>query len=340
MQKNRPDFKNLLAVLRKESPERPTLFEFFHNMKLYEEVLGISGLINKSEFDRKVATIKAFEKLGYDYATLRISNFAFDVKVVESKQSISLNDYGTIEDRKTFDEYKWPEPKEGKYKELDRVAEHLPEGMKIVICGPGGVLENVIMLIGFEKLCYMKADDPELVYDIFEQVGSRLAEFYKYAAKHEAVGALISNDDWGYKTQTMLSTKDMRKYVFPFHKQIVENIHAAGKPAILHSCGCLEKVMGDVVNDMKYDGKHSYEDNIQSVEDAYEQYGKDIAILGGLDLDFMCRSTPDEIYKRSKDMFARVDGRGAYALGTGNSVPEYVPNGNFYAMIKAAMDLR
>ena len=336
---NKPDFKNILSVLRRECPERPTLFEFFHNYKLYEEVLNTTNLMNKTIFERKLATIQAFEKLGYDYATLRISNFAFDVKEVETKQSISLNDYGTIEDKQTFDKYIWPKPEDGDYKELDLLAKHLPKGMKIILCGPGGVLENVIMLTGFENLCYMKAEQPELVYDIFEQVGTRLAEFYRYAAKHESVGALISNDDWGYKSQTMLSTRDMRKYVFPWHKQIVENIHNAGKPAILHSCGCLDKVMGDIINDMKYDGKHSYEDNIQPVEEAYEQYGKEIAILGGIDVDFICRHTPDEIYKRSKLMLERVNNRGSYALGTGNSVPEYIPNNNFYAMIKAANDM-
>ena len=30
----------------------------------------------------------------------------------------------------------------------------------------------------------------------------------------------------------------------------------------------------------------------------------------------------------------------AYALGAGNSVPEYVPDENYFAMIRAALDLR
>ncbi len=36
-QNNRlPNFNNLLAVLRREVPERPTLFEFFLNERLYQ----------------------------------------------------------------------------------------------------------------------------------------------------------------------------------------------------------------------------------------------------------------------------------------------------------------
>ncbi len=136
----------------------------------------------------------------------------------------------------------------------------------------------------------------------------------------------------------MLSPDDLRRYVFPWHKKIVEIIHAAEKPAILHSCGNLVLVMDDIIDDLKYDGKHSYQDNIIPVEDAYEKFGSRIAILGGIDLDFVCRAKPEEIKRRSKDMLKRTEERGGYALGTGNSVPDYVPDENYFAMISAALE--
>jgi uroporphyrinogen decarboxylase len=146
---------------------------------------------------------------------------------------------------------------------------------------------------------------------------------------------MISNDDWGFNTQTMLSPADMRKYVFPWHKKIVKTIHSAGIPAILHSCGNLEAVMDDVISDMCFDGKHSYEDTIMPVETAYEKYKGGIAVLGGIDVDFLCRGKPEEIYKRSRQMLERATA-GAYALGSGNSIPYYVPDESYFAMIGAA----
>jgi uroporphyrinogen decarboxylase len=80
----------------------------------------------------------------------------------------------------------------------------------------------------------------------------------------------------------------MRRLVIPWHREIAKAIHLAGKPAILHSCGQLEHVMDDIIDDIKYDGKHSYEDKILPVEQAYEKWGNRIAILGGIDLDFVC----------------------------------------------------
>lgn len=151
---------------------------------------------------------------------------------------------------------------------------------------------------------------------------------------------MISNDDWGFKTGTMLSPAQMRQYVIPWHKRIVEVIHTACKPSILHSCGKLDEVMDDVIDDIGYDAKHSFEDAILPVEEAYERWGDRIAILGGIDVDFMCRSRPEQIRERCEAMLGRTEKRGGYALGTGNSVPEYVPWENYIAMIDCVRERR
>jgi len=212
--------------------------------------------------------------------------------------------------------------------------------MRLTVRGPGGVLENAIGLVGFQNLCIMIYDDPLLVSDLFEAIGSRFVEYYRIAARYDVVCACTSNDDWGFKSQTMLSPADMRRYVFPWHKRIVEVIHAAGKPVLLHSCGFFDEIIEDVIEDMKYDARHSYEDTICPVEDAYERFQGRIAILGGIDVDFVIRHTPEEVYARSAAMLERAATRGGYALGTGNSVPDYVPDDHYFAMIRAAHDGR
>ena len=128
----------------------------------------------------------------------------------------------------------------------------------------------------------------------------------------------------------------MRRFVVPWHRKIAEVVHAAGRPTVMHSCGCLDAVMDDIVNVIRHDGKHSYEDAIRPVEQAYEQMVGRIAVIGGLDVDFVCRSQPAEVFERAQAMLERVAGRGGYALGTGNSVPEYVPQENYFAMLAAA----
>lgn len=338
--KRKPEFSNLLKVLNNEKPDRPTLFEFFLNEGLEKELTRNIIYDEKDPYFYIKRRIDTFRITGYDYATIHGSDFRFPTNRHERKQgqaSVSLNSGTIIYDRESFEKYQWPDPEVFDYSRLETLAEYLPAGMKFIIAGADGVLENVANLVGYENLCYMVIDEPELVQDIFNAVGSRFVKYYEMCARYESVGAVISNDDWGFNSQTMLSISDMRKYVIPWHKRIVQAVHNIGKPIILHSCGKLDLVMDDIIEEIKYDAKHSYEDKIRPVEEAYEKYGRRITTLGGLDVDFICRSTPEQIFERACLMLDKAKFMGGYALGSGNTIPYYVPNENYYAMIAAAV---
>lgn len=328
------DFRQLEKVLRKETPDRPVLFEFYLNERLYKKAAGDKYSV-RSHLDTINSMIAAFDYYGYDYATVRGSEFWFHANDEQPQKAASttLNVEAIIYDRASFDAYEFMDAAKCDYSALDRCG--LRPGQKLIIMGPGGVLENVIRIVGFDNLCMMIYDDEQLVYDIFEQVGSGLAEYCRQSCSHKNVGACFSNDDWGFKTQTMLSPKDMRRFVFPWHKKIVEAIHNAGKYAILHSCGNYSMILDDLYA-LRYDGRHSYEDNIERVEDAYERFRGKLAVLGGIDVDFLIRSDEREIIKRSRAMIDKGMKSGGYALGSGNSIPEYIPDEKYLAMISAA----
>ncbi|MDD2361513.1 MAG: uroporphyrinogen decarboxylase family protein [Oscillospiraceae bacterium] len=332
-----PEFQNLLKVLRCEVPKRPTLFEFFMNIPLYEKLAGRKEHYN-SYLDIMKLIIDAYRNAGYDYATVYASDFKFSINNKEHKSTLSLNEGMVITDRASFDAYDWPDPESFDYSRLEKIEDYLGDNMKLMIMGPDGVLENVTKLVGYDNLCYMLFDDPELVQEIFDSVGSRLVKYYEIAAQYNSVGVLISNDDWGFNSQTLLSVDDLRKYVFPWHKRIVEVIHKASKPAVLHSCGYMNDVMEDIITYMGFDGKHSYEDNILSVEESYKRWGGRIAILGGIDVNFLITSSEEEITKRCRNMIDTSMEDGGYALGSGNSIPDYIPYEKFMAMIKSALD--
>ncbi|MBN8526736.1 MAG: hypothetical protein J0M02_15490 [Planctomycetes bacterium] len=328
-----PDFhRNLGAILRGEAPARAALFEFYHNGGLYRDIAG-----QRAGEPDYVRDVRAFAALGYDHANLFPQNgFGFPAGEHHRGQSISLNEGAVITDRASCEAYVWPRIDALDWSYLDSAAAALAPGQVLMASGPCGVLENVIRLVGFERLCELVADDPDLVQAVFDGVGSGLLAYYRRVIDHPAVGLLMSNDDWGFKTQTMLSPRQMRRYVFPWHERIVACAHAAGKPAVLHSCGNLAAVMDDIIDGMGYDGKHSYEDGITRVEEAWDRWGSRIAILGGLDVDYLCRTPAEAVRARSAAMLAHTGGRG-WAAGTGNSVPDWVPRAAFFAAIEPAL---
>ena len=335
MNRREPNFENMLKALRNEVPERPVLFELYMNMKLHELVNGCkpSGEDAASILRFKV---DAFRRLGYDYATDYGSDFAFKWGDHAVGETISLNDGCVITDEESFEAYQWRDANAADYSRLEKISAHLPDGMKINVMQPGGVLENVLYLVGYDNLCYMLYDEPELVQRLFDEVGARLVDYCKNVVQYDSVGVVTVNDDWGFNTQPMLAPEQMKEYVFPWTKKIIDAAHAAGKPVILHSCGNLKMIFDDILA-LGIDAKHSFEDNIQPVEEAYEAWHDRIPLLGGMDMDFMCRSSVEDVKKRVAAMMERTQARGGWAVGTGNSVPEFIPVSRYLAMVETAL---
>ena len=75
------------------------------------------------------------------------------------------------------------------------------------------------------------------------------------------------------------------------------------------------------------------------VEDAFRQFGSHTAILGGYDLNKLCHDTPAQVYAYCRKLID-MGRQGGYALGSGNSIPDYVPLENYLSMLKAARDAR
>jgi uroporphyrinogen decarboxylase len=284
--------------------------------------------------------VDGFTGLGYDYAIISGGQLkALDFPKGETKTlaSKSLNEGYVITCRQDFERYSWPDPDSSDYTPLNKIRNHLSNDLKIIISGNGGIFENVVEIVGYENLCYRLYEQPDLVRDIVDFVGSRMLRYYENIILKDAVGAIILNDDWGFKHQTLINPKQLRKYIFPWHRQIVEMAHQANKPAILHSCGNLADVMDDVINNLKFDGKHSFEDLIIPVEEAYELWGSRIAIMGGIDMDYLCRKDPLSIRQRVRDLITLSREKGGLALGSGNSIPDFIPVDNYCAMLETIL---
>jgi len=315
-----PDFGRLLKVLWREGkPDWVPFYELFANVPVMEEVLG-------RPVPDTVSAVAFYHQLGYDYVPAAPE---FPLKMgdlVDTRLGYP------IRDRASFNEYPWPSPSDIGVREITAVAAALPSGMRIV-GQTWGIFESAESLFGYRGLCEALYDDRPLVRDVFERLGALYQVVYTALARHPAVGAVVISDDLGFKGQTLVSPADLRELVLPWHKRLARIIHDNGKPCILHSCGNLEAIMDDLIDDVGIDAKHSYEDTILPVAEAYRRYGGRIAILGGFDVDRLVRSSLSEIRQGVDALLDDLGARGGYALGSGNSIPEFIPLDHYLTMM-------
>ena len=210
------------------------------------------------------------------------------------------------------------------------------EAASRIICRDG-ISDVCASDLGYETLCYALHDQPDLV----QAIADKLIEIYSVCLErslaYERVKAVWSSDDMGFKTGLLISPADTRRYILPGHKRLAAMAHRADCPYLLHACGRIDDIIDDLVDDVGIDGKHSFEDTIEDVRQVIHTYGRRLSLLGGIDVDFLCRSEPEAIRRRVRHTLDLCLPSGGYCLGTGNSLADYIPLDPYLATVAERM---
>lgn len=244
---------------------------------------------------------------------------------------------GPIKNWEDFEKYPWPEIGDDNFYIHRYICEHLPEGLGFITCHAGGVYEHASRLLGYENLCYLLYDDPELLKAVADKLGELILRYNQYLLKLEGLAAIFQGEDFGYNTQTLIPPDAIRKYFLPWHKLYAERIHENGKPYYLHSCGDISSIMEDLIKGVKIDGKHSFQDNVLPIAKAKKLYGDRICLLGGIDVDKLASYRPDALRQYVRKVIDQCAPGGRFAVGAGNSIPSYIPVESYLTMLDEAL---
>ncbi len=209
--------------------------------------------------------------------------------------------------------------------------------MGFITCHAGGVYEHLSRLMSYEVLCLNLIDNPPLIKAVTDKIGGLIYEYYKNLLTIDKLSAILQGDDFGFNTGLLVSPKDIRKYFLPWHKKFAELCHKNGRPYYIHSCGQVKDIMNDFIDDVKVDGKHSFQDNVLSITQSKKLWGDKICLLGGVDVDKLARLEPTDLRKYIRQMINECAPGGRFAIGAGNSVTSYIPVENYLTMIDEAL---
>jgi len=341
-----PNYENILNAAYNKTPRRISIYEHSISIEIMEQVLnnnfkqlynGNTSDIN--EFFKHYCTF--FKKMTYD----TISFETIFSEIMPGNGALYGHESGCI---KTYDDYKkYPFDSlpqlyfEKNKKYFDIISKHIPTGMSLIGGIGNGIFECIQDIVGYMNLCYMKVDDPELYSMIFEKMGNVLYKTWEMFLPlyKDDFCIMRFGDDLGYKSNTMLPPDDVIKHIFPQYKKIIKLIHSYNKPFLLHSCGNLFEVMDELLK-TGINAKHSNEDIIAPMSVWYNKYGSKIGNFGGIDADILCRTDKEQLKIYVKEVYELATNANGVALGSGNSIPEYIPVENYLLMIETINQLR
>jgi len=287
--------------------------------------------------------IEFWRRLGYDCVRFETGFsfgfeelFAPDTAGTGNRRAWADEHGGVIRSWEDFERYRWPGVEDADFFVHHYLDDHLPEGMGLLTCHGGGVFEHVSRLFSLEGLCLALCEAPDLVEAVTNRMGETLLAYYERLAELKNLTAFFQGDDMGFRTQTLVAPDDLRRYFLPWHRRLAEFAHKRGVPYFLHSCGNIEAVMEDLIEDVRIDAKHSFEDAIMPAQVFQKKYGNRIGVLGGVDINILSQGTPEEVRARTRELVDTCGAGGRFAIGSGNSIPSYVPVDNYLAMVDEA----
>ena len=194
------------------------------------------------------------------------------------------------------------------------------------------------MLMGLERFCLALVENPELVAEIFQRVGSIQCEVLRKIVKMDKVIAIWYGDDLGYTESLIVSPSVYRKYLFPWVEELSSIAHKAGMPFMTHSDGKLWEVIPDLIS-LGLNALHPIEPKAMDINEVKAKYGHKLALIGNIDLGYtLTRGTPAEVKAEVRQRIKDLAPGGGYAVGASPGITRYVPLENFNALREAAFE--
>ncbi|MGI6315790.1 MAG: uroporphyrinogen decarboxylase family protein [Christensenellales bacterium] len=341
-----PDYRNVVDAACNRASKRLPLYEHIISTQVLEEILGqpFSYLASGDEADkaeyfrRYVGFLKDH---GYDIVPFECCVCG----ILPGGGALGAHKEGVIKTREDFEKYPWNELESAFFQlytpYFAALGKMMPAGMKAVGGVGNGVFECVQDLTGYIDLCYIRSDDPELYHDLFSTMGNVIASIWKRFLTEwgDVYCVMRFGDDLGFATSTLLPPGDIQEYIIPQYKKVIEAVHQANKPFLLHSCGNIFNVMNDLIA-AGIDAKHSNEDKIATFPVWVENYGDRIGNFGGIDMNCLCELDKQQMREYIADIIKRCGGHGGFAFGTGNSIADYIPAESYLNMIEIVREIR
>lgn len=340
----KPDFRRFVNAARNRKNKILSIYEHNVSYGVIGKLTGtdLDGLMKRSAWDEAFAIYcKFFRDTGYDVVT-----FEQCITMATPPGGALCGGKGPVQSRADLLKFPWKQVEQNWYEmaapQYEALHKNMPENMLAVGGVGNGVFEISEELTGLEYLPFLAVDEPDTYADLYRRIGDLSFNIWERFLREfgDIYCVCRFGDDLGFRNSLLTMPDTVRDHIIPQYRRIIDLVHGAGKPFLLHSCGCIFEVMDDLI-DAGIDAKHSNEDAIAPFERWIKDYSSRIALFGGIDMNFIVSSTPEEIARETAEKALEYqEMANGFAIGTGNSIPEYVPAENYLAMLSAANQIR
>jgi uroporphyrinogen decarboxylase len=246
-----------------------------------------------------------------------------------------------------LDGFSWPDPDDpGRTRGLGEWSSKLHEETNycVILSLPVAVVHLSQYLRGYEQFLVDLIADPvfavklmDHVMDVYLQMISNILQ-----AVGPFVDVVTFGDDVAFQDRLMVRPSLYRKFIKPYHSQIIRLIKNKSNAAVLyHCCGAVTQLSPDFI-EIGVDALNPVQVSARGMEDTAllkREFGADISFWGGIDTQHILPSgKPEDVRKEVLRRAADLAENGGYVVAAVHDMQEDVPPENILAMAAAARE--
>jgi len=144
---------------------------------------------------------------------------------------------------------------------------------------------------------------------------------------------MVSNGD-SMASPDLISPDMYRRFALPYEKKIVAYAHKCGKPYMLHICGCVDRIIDDMITSGADALELDYKTDITVI---HSKCRDRIVFCGNIDPSgVLTLGSSDDVRQKVSELVELYSDSPRFILNAGCAIPASAPAENIYAMIETA----
>jgi uroporphyrinogen decarboxylase len=154
------------------------------------------------------------------------------------------------------------------------------------------------------------------------------------------VDGVVGANDWYSKKGPLMSPRMFREFVMPYLKQVVDEVHKAGKPFIKHLDGNTRVNWQELWVELGIDGYHAIEPTAgMDIGELKQLFGSHLTVLGNIDCGHtLTEGAEEEIISEVKRILRVASPGGGHVFSSSNALHGKVPVKNVWTMVNAVRE--
>lgn len=229
-------------------------------------------------------------------------------------------------------DYSWPNPDD------ERICRAIYEGREKF---PGGDLllmgkhrdtlwEKAYMLVGMEAMMVYFHTEPNFVRHVLH----RIMDFQLGLSRHYlacGVEMVLGSDDLGTQRGLLLGPRIMHEFLMPEYRRLFELYRSRGVLIAFHSCGCIEQVVGDLM-DLGINVLNPVQATANDQQKVRRLTQGRMALYGGVSTAVIMDGPVERIELETRRAMWRLGREGGYICSSDQYLP--FPEAHFEALLR------